>query len=139
MLTNEMVHNARVVPLDAQPTPNVRQWNGTRAAAGRATRWSSRRRASRTRRRCAGSSPNLHLVERFTRTDADTLIYEFTVNDPTTWTRPWTAEIPMPQTDEQIYEYACHEANYGMTNLLKGARYLEKEGGAPTTTTTRQP
>ena len=69
----------------------------------------------------------MHLVERFTRTDAKTLLYEFTVTDPATWTRPWTAQVPMKRTDEQIFEYACHEANYGMTNLLKGARFGETQ------------
>ena len=72
----------------------------------------------------------LHLVERFTRVDADTLIYEFTVNDPSTWTTPWTAQIPMARSDEMMFEYACHEANYGMTNLLQGARFIEKEAAA---------
>jgi hypothetical protein len=73
------------------------------------------------------STDKLHLIERFTRVDANTLLYEFTVNDPTTWTKPWTAQVPMTRTDEQMYEYACHEANYGMENLLKGARYVDRE------------
>ena len=78
------------------------------------------------------------MVERFTRTDADTLIYRFTVTDPSTWTKPWTAEVPMTRSNEMMYEYACHEANYGMENLLKGARFLEKNGGSQTTTSSRQ-
>ena len=73
-----------------------------------------------------GSGEGLHLVERFTRVDADTINYEVTVADPTTFTRPWTAAFPLTKTDEQIYEYACHEGNYAMTNLLAGARAEEK-------------
>ena len=67
-----------------------------------------------------------------TNATARTLQYEFTVNDSTTWTRPWTAQVPMRRSDELMYEYACHEANYGMENLLKGARFVEKEGRAVT-------
>jgi hypothetical protein len=73
-----------------------------------------------------GSGENLHLVERFTRVDADTLNYEFSVDDPTSFTRSWTAAIPMVKTPGPIFEYACHEGNYGMTNLLSGARAEEK-------------
>jgi len=68
----------------------------------------------------------LHLVERFTRANDTTLLYEFTVDDPTTFTRPWTALVPMSKSEGEIYEYACHEGNYGMTNLLSGARAEEK-------------
>ncbi len=74
----------------------------------------------------AGSSANMHLVERFTRVDADTLLYEFTVNDPSTWTKPWTAQVPMKKSQDQVYEYACHEGNYAMRNMLTGARAQEK-------------
>ena len=84
-----------------------------------------------------GSSPNLHLIEKFTRTDKDTLVYQFTANDPSTWVKPWTAEIPLRRSDDQIFEYACHEANYGMTNLLQGARTVEREAGTTKTTASR--
>ena len=67
-----------------------------------------------------------HLVERLTRRDANTLIYEFTVDDPTIWTKPWTVSVPMTKTEEPIYEYACHEGNYGMQDMLAGARTQEK-------------
>jgi hypothetical protein len=69
-----------------------------------------------------GSSANLHLVERLTRIDDDTLLYEFTVDDPGTWTRPWTVAIPMQKVEVPIYEYACHEGNYALRNILAGAR-----------------
>ena len=74
-----------------------------------------------------GYSQNLHLVERFTRIGDSTLLYEFTVDDPTTWSRPWSAEFPIAKNEALIYEYACHEGNYGMTNLLRGARVKERE------------
>jgi hypothetical protein len=67
-----------------------------------------------------------HLIERFTRLDADTLSYEFTVEDPNTWTRPWTAQMPMVRSEQPMYEYACHEGNYGLTGILAGARAKEK-------------
>ena len=71
-------------------------------------------------------SPGMRLTERFTRRDAQTLVYEFTVDDPATWTRPWTAVVPMRKTDEQIYEYACHEGNLGMVGILAGAREQDR-------------
>ena len=72
------------------------------------------------------SGPEMKLIERFTRTDEDTLMYEYTVNDPSTFVRPWTAQIPMSKTEGPIWEYACHEGNYAMTNVLTGARAEEK-------------
>jgi hypothetical protein len=75
------------------------------------------------------AGPNLHLTERFKRVDAETLLYEFTVSDPTTWTKPWTAQVPMRKSDQPMYEYACHEGNYGMPNLLNAARAVEKGKG----------
>ena len=74
-----------------------------------------------------GSAKNLRLIERFRRVDADTLDYRFTVDDPNTWTRPWSAEIPLTATKGPLYEYACHEGNYGMPDILRGARFTEKE------------
>ena len=73
-----------------------------------------------------GSSPNLHLTERFSRLDADTLLYEYTVDDPAAFTKPWTVRTTMTKFEEPIYEYACHEGNYGMAGGLSGARAVEK-------------
>jgi hypothetical protein len=73
-----------------------------------------------------GSSSTLHVVERFTRVSADTILYRFTVDDPNTWSRPWSAEIPLLATKGPLFEYACHEGNYGMPDILSGARYAEK-------------
>ena len=74
-----------------------------------------------------GSGDELHLVERLTRVDADTILYQFTVEDPETWDQPWTAETAWSKVDGPIFEYACHEANYSLRNSLLGARVAEKE------------
>ena len=69
---------------------------------------------------------NLNLIERFRRLDANTLSYEYTIDDPTIWTRPWTVSMTLWKSDEQMYEYACHEGNYGMSGILSAARAEEK-------------
>jgi hypothetical protein len=130
VIHNEMVHSARIVPLDGRPHGNARHLTGTSRG-----RWDGDTLVVETKNfqretSLRGSSANTHLIERFTRVGPDTLLYEFTVTDPTTWTRPWTAQISMARTDDLIYEYACHEANYGMTNLLKAARVVEKDAAA---------
>lgn len=76
----------------------------------------------------SGSGETLHLIERFTRVNADTINYEFTLDDPQTFTRPWTALVPMVRTDDQLFEYACHEGNYGLPNILTGARADDAAG-----------
>jgi len=128
VIYNEMVHNARIVPLDGRPhvKSTVRQWVGDSRG-----RWEGDTLVVETTNFLGetafnNSSGNLHLTERFTRVDGDTLVYEFTVNDATTWTTPWTAQIPMNRSDDRLYEYACHEGNYGMENLLSAARAVEK-------------
>jgi hypothetical protein len=122
----EMVHDVRIVPTDGRPHGNVPQWKGDPVG-----RWegnslivdsTSFKRGTTLR----GTTASMHLIERFTRTDADTLMYEFTVDDPATWTRPWTAAIPMAKGEGPIYEYACHEANYALAGILGGARADEK-------------
>jgi len=128
VIFNEMVHNARIVPLDGRPhlPSDLRQWVGDSRG-----RWEGDTLVVETKNflretSFSGSSAKMRLVERFRRVDADTLLYEFTVEDPTTWTRPWTAVVPMRPSEGLIFEYACHEGNYGMMNLLAGARALEK-------------
>jgi hypothetical protein len=127
-ILHEMIHDARIIPLDRRPHigQHIRQWFGD----GRG-RWEGDTLVVDTvnftdKANFRGSTKGMHLVERFTRIDADTVRYEFTIKDPTTFSREWTAAIPMTNTDEQIYEYACHEGNYGMVNLLTGARVQEK-------------
>ena len=124
VLITEMVHTVRVVPLDGRPAlpGHVRQWSGDSRG-----RWEGDTLVIETshfnnQRRWRGTTPGMTLVERLTRVDADTLAYEYTVDDPETWTRPWTASIPMRRSDEPLYEYACHEGNYSMPGILGGHR-----------------
>jgi hypothetical protein len=129
VILNEMIHDARIVPLDGRPHGQVRQWKGDSRG-----RWEGDTLVIDTinfKRETSlpNSSANTHLVERFTRADADTLVYEFTVKDPSVWTRPWTAVVPMRRSDQPIYEYACHEGNYAMASILAGARAAEKAAG----------
>jgi hypothetical protein len=127
VILNEMVHNARIVPLDGRPHGTIPQWVGDSRG-----RWEGDTLVVETTNfyqntSLRGSSPSLRLTERFRRIDADTLVYDYTVNDPATWTKPWTVEIPMVKAEGRIYEYACHEGNYGMTGLLSCARAGEKK------------
>jgi hypothetical protein len=128
IIFNEMIHDARIVPTDGRPHPpsSVRKYLGDSIG-----RWEGDTLVVDTtnftdKTNFRGASDELHLVERFTRPDAETLLYEFTVTDPSSFTRSWTAVVPMKRTDEQVYEYACHEGNKAMTGILGGARYLEK-------------
>ena len=124
VLLNEMVHNARIVPLDGS-THDVPLWTGVSTG-----RWEGDALVVETKNflretSFRNSSKNLMLTERFERLDDDTLVYSFTVEDPTTWTAPWSVELPMRRSDMPIFEYACHEGNYGMEGTLSGARYVE--------------
>ena len=129
-LLNEMVHSVRIIPLDGRPHGTLRRWTGDSRG-----HWEGDTLVVETinfmpegignaalRGR---SDENLHLTERFKRKDAETLLYQFTVDDPTIWTRPWTAVVPMTKAEGYIYEYACHEGNYGMFGILKGSRAEE--------------
>jgi hypothetical protein len=129
VIFNEMIHDARIIPLDGRPhLPSaIRGWQGDSRG-----RWEGNTLVVETTNFTAktnvrGSGEQLRLVERFTRADAKTLVYEFTVDDPASFTKPWTAILPMAKTDDQIYEYACHEANYAMSGILRGARSQEKK------------
>ena len=128
----EMAHDARVIPVGSRGhlDKSVRSWNGDSIA-----RWDGDTLVVDTtnfskKSDFRGSHENLHLIERYTRVAHDILNYEFTVDDPTTWTKPWTAMIPLKLKNELIYEYACHEANEAMQGMLKGHRYQEKEAAA---------
>ena len=135
----EMIHDVRIIPLDGRPhlPSNIRQWLGD--ARGH---WEGNTLVVETtnftnktsdisrglqRPTFRGTDENLRLTERFTRADAHTLLYEFTVNDPTAFTKPWTAQIPMSKFAGPLYEYACHEGNYAMSGILNGARAEEKK------------
>ena len=134
VLLTEMIHTVRVVPLGVRaPLPaGLRQWSG--AARGR---WEGETLVVETTnfdaaRGWRGSTEHMRLVERFTRLDADTLEYTFTVIDPQTWTREWTASTTMRRTDLPLYEYACHEGNHSLPNILAGQRATEEAGrGVP--------
>ena len=137
VILNEMVHDARIVPLDGRdPLPeDMRQWMGSSRG-----HWEGDTLVVETTNftgltssfspsvvSAIGTGRTLHLTERFRRVAEDTLLYEFTVNDPTSFTRAFTAAIPMKRGAAPLFEYACHEGNYGMLNLLSGARAQERE------------
>jgi hypothetical protein len=127
-ITYEMIHETRVIPLDDRPRLSAEHRQYVGDARGR---WegstlvveSSNYRPDSTYR---GASPNAKIIERFTRTDDETLRYEITVNDPATWTAPWTAALNLKPQSDHMYEYACHEGNLAMRNILSGARAAER-------------
>ena len=127
-ILQEEIHDVRVIPLDGRPHlgPKIRQLMGDSRG-----RWEGNTLVVDTtnftdQTNFRGSGENLHVVERFTRVAEDTILYEFTVEDPATWTRPWKGELPMVKTKGPIFEFACHEGNYGLANNLSGARAQEK-------------
>ena len=131
-LLNEMNHNVRFVPLDGREHVDLPQWTGDSRG-----RWEGDTLVVETvsfLRETSFSSgrtdANLHLTERFTRVEPGVLMYEATIDDPTVWTRPWTYQVPMTFNDQPLYEYACHEGNYGLENILAGARAEEAEAMA---------
>ncbi|MFT7654831.1 MAG: hypothetical protein ACI9UU_003952 [Candidatus Azotimanducaceae bacterium] len=131
MILNEMVHDARVIRMNSEHLPadmkfwlgdSIGRWEGDTLVVDTANfkgYWGF-----------TSTTPTLHVVERFTRTDADSLHYEFTVNDPGMWTGTWKGDFVWPRTtkvEERVYEYACHEGNYAVGNMLRGARLIESE------------
>ena len=131
-IMQEMIHDVRIIPIDGSPhlASNVRQWFGDSRGhwEGDTLVVDTTNFTNRTAFR--GSSENLHVVERFSRTADDRILYQFTVEDPSTWETSWSGEVPMTKIDGPIYEYACHEGNYGMRNNLSGARAAEKTAQA---------
>jgi len=130
MILIEMVHDARMVRMNGtHPPKTVQQWLGDSIGhwEGDTLVVDTTNFTNKTRFR--GSSENLHVIERFTRVDADTILYRVTVDDPTTFSKIWTLEYPFVATKGPIYEYACHEGNYSMTDILGGARKAEAEAG----------
>ena len=132
MILVEMIHDVRIVPLDGRPhlPSNVRQWTGSYAGhwEGETLVVESTNFTDKTAYQ--GSSQNMKLIERFTRVADDTILYQFTVDDPATWPKPWSAELPMKKTIGQLFEHACHEGNYGLYNTLAGARAEDKKAAA---------
>ena len=128
----EMIHDARIIPLDGRlhVGENIRQWLGDSVGhwegdtlVGDTTNYSPKSNFT-------GSHQNLHVIERFTRVSPNRIDYQITLNDPTTWVMPWTLMIPLKKTNEEIYEYACHESNEAMVGILSGARTKEKAEAA---------
>ncbi|GIT67984.1 MAG: hypothetical protein Ct9H300mP25_14560 [Acidobacteriota bacterium] len=144
VILHEMFRDRRIIPITDQPHTSVRQWNGdirghwdgdtlvvesTHFVDGTSDRWAATWRMP---------TQTMHLVERFTRSDRDTLQYEFTLTDPAKFTEPWSARIPLTTnqasrgvTEGPLYEYACHEGNYSLMNVLSGARAEERMEEAP--------
>ena len=138
VILHEMIHGVRIIPLDGRPhmPPNIRQlagdsrgrWEGDTLVVDSRnfTDQTNFRGAPAISRQDIFSSRDLHVIERFTAADADTIVYRFTVEDPSVWTKPWSGELFLRRIEGPIIEYACHEGNYGLTNILAGARVAEK-------------
>jgi hypothetical protein len=133
-ILQEMIHEFRIIPLDGRPhlSPGIRQWMGDSRA-----HWEGDTLVVDTTNYhdlvtfnsyncCRGAGRDLHIVERYTRTGVGTIDFEFRVDDPTTFTRSYSIALPMTASEGPIYEYACHEGNYGMFGILSGARAQEK-------------
>ena len=135
-ILNEQIHDVRIIPVAGPPHlgHQIQQWMGDSRA-----HWDGETLVVETTnfngkhdqigRPGLSSGERLTLTERFTRLDAETLIYEYTVSDPATWVSPWTAQVPMKKNPDLLYEYACHEGNYSMATVLRGARLEEKAAG----------
>jgi hypothetical protein len=132
VIVTEMIHEARIVPTDgrAHLPQAVRAWNGDSRG-----HWEGDSLVVETTNfsdtaNFRGAGENLRLTERFTRRDATTIDYRFTVEDPTTWSAPWSVAFTLLKSEELIYEYACHEANYSLENMLRIARAAERDAEA---------
>ena len=128
-IMQEMIHDTRIIPTDGRPhvAGTVRQWMGDSRGHWEGDTLVVETTNFTNRTNFRGSTEKLKVVERFTRTAPDVITYQFTVSDPATWDKPWSAEIPLAKSDSLIYEYACQEGNYGMANNLSGARAAEKK------------
>jgi hypothetical protein len=127
-LETEEIHDVRIIPTDGRPhiPESIHQWYGDSVG-----HWEDNTLVIDTTNFTELSpfrgAQNLHVIERLTRADEDTILYQFTVEDPGMWTKPWSGELPITKIDGQLYEYACHEANYGLANTLRGARVAEEQ------------
>jgi hypothetical protein len=137
VIRHEMMHDVRIIPLDGRPRlgkmlqqlagDSRGRWEGDTLVVDTTnfTNHTNFRGAPQTTRQDIFASHTLHVVERFTRVDEDTIRYQFTVEDPSTWTRPWSGEATIRKVEGPIFEYACHEGNYGLPNILRAARVEE--------------
>jgi len=124
LLITQANNDVRVVPLDDKPhlPEGIRSWLGNPRGHWEGDTLVVETTNFHEGRKWRGSAGDLHLVERFTRVDADTLLYEATISDPTTWEAPWTVEVPWPRIEPPLFEFACHEQNYGIINVIRGAK-----------------
>jgi hypothetical protein len=128
LILNEMVHDARIIRMNAPHMPsNIRRWMGDSVGHWEGDTLVVDTTNFTNKTQFNGSAENLHVIERFTRVDKDTILYRFTIDDPTTWDRTWSGEYPWIASNEPLYEYACHEGNYALGDVLRGARLEEKE------------
>ena len=127
VIVNEMVHNARIIPLDDRERTGLAQYAGESRGHFEGNTLVVETTGFLRETSLRGSTEATHLTERFTRIDADTVAYEFTVQDPTSFSQPWTAMMPLRRIDGTLFEYACHEGNYAMTGILAGAREKERQ------------
>jgi hypothetical protein len=125
----EMTHTVRIVPLDGRPRHDrpIRQFVGESRGHWEGDTLVVESMHFNRLTGLRGSTPDARLVERFTRIGPDAIQYEFTIEDPATWTSPWTARVELQRTEEPLYEYACHEGNYSMEGILAGARADDRE------------
>ena len=127
VILNEMVHNARIIPTDGRPHTKLRQWSGDSRGHWEGDTLVVDTINFRRETSLQGSTADTRLVERFTRVGKDTIRYEFTVTDPGSYIRPWSAMVPLVRTEGPLFEYACHEGNYALPNILAGARAQEQK------------
>ena len=131
MILSEMVHDARIVRMNSTHVPDdIRQWLGDSIGWWEKDTLVVETTNFRDTPALYLAGRDLKVTERFRRVDERTLLYSFTVDDPKVWTRPWSGEYPWPKTDDRMFEYACHEGNYAMGNMLRGARLLEADKAA---------
>jgi len=131
LINVEMVHDARIIRMTNTHLPsNIRKWMGDSIGHWEGDTLVVDTTNFTNKTLFQGSAENLHVIERFTKVDDQTILYRFTVEDPTTWDKSWTGEYPWRATSEPLYEYACHEGNYALTNVLKGARVGEADSKA---------
>ena len=132
VMVTEMVHTARIVPLDGRPRLNdqIRNWSGEARGHWEGDTLVIETTNFKPERGWRGATGNMKLIERLTRLDAGTLDNRYTVIDPDTWTSPWTASIPLRLSDQPSYEYACHEGNHSMQGILSGQRTADREAAA---------
>jgi hypothetical protein len=129
MILTEMIHDARIIPIDNRPAPpsGVRQWTGISRGHYEGNTLVVETTNFNGKNPFRNGSENMKVTERFTRIGDDAIEYKFTIDDPSTWTRPWSAELPLVKTDGPIFEFACHETNFGIANILAGAREDERK------------